>query len=450
MPPRVTPTTTKRRKTKNAAAAKKKGAVNGWGSSKLGGGQYQPQPQQTSSSPSSSSSSSTIGTKSTKKKKKSSGKSSKSQQTDVVKGVVSKSSLDAMVGLSKPATPSATTTPALSPAQSPSSTRRKKRTTETDRKRNAPGLIDEKDGSSPVAKRKKKKGVNKDKSTAETHFYTSEITHLMESVGRFDHIQYDANLLIEDIFRQYILNVAKESERIAMLRGHTEILVEDICFSVRSHPHLMKRIVTFFAYKQHGLTSKTSAITAEKVAVQMPQFEFMNTLMSDCPTLSLPKLLWKQERSRVSSKEHVNIPTEPSVSTSAALRPELDISKLVPTSCGVVFSKSTPQQTISSFATAKKTSFTYKKAKKFRKWLQLTLRLQLRITEATQDIFGFIASEGIKRFAEVTQHVTEEQRRAHGGHPVSVSTDVVCEVYRRIQRDASFGSLFSSANLGIL
>eukprot|EP00056_Hartaetosiga_gracilis_P008749 m.125880 g.125880 ORF g.125880 m.125880 type:complete len:387 (+) comp12986_c0_seq2:39-1199(+) len=288
MPPRVTPTTTKRRKTKNAAAAKKKGAVNGWGSSKLGGGQYQPQPQQTSSSPSSSSSSSTIGTKSTKKKKKSSGKSSKSQQTDVVKGVVSKSSLDAMVGLSKPATPSATTTPALSPAQSPSSTRRKKRTTETDRKRNAPGLIDEKDGSSPVAKRKKKKGVNKDKSTAETHFYTSEITHLMESVGRFDHIQYDANLLIEDIFRQYILNVAKESERIAMLRGHTEILVEDICFSVRSHPHLMKRIVTFFAYKQHGLTSKTSAITAEKVAVQMPQFEFMNTLMSDCPTLSLP------------------------------------------------------------------------------------------------------------------------------------------------------------------
>ncbi|EGD74791.1 hypothetical protein PTSG_07024 [Salpingoeca rosetta] len=245
---------------------------------------------------------------------------------------------------------------------------------------------------------------------ADHYLYQEEVAQLMFQHGEVERLSDDARALIEDIARQHVILLAQECNAAAEVRGADQLDWSDIAFALRKDGVRLARLTQFVRLR--GMSSKD--VRASKPAVQRAwQFgtwDLLNSLndMTAEKPLHYSKGVADDIRASSTSQCHL------------ALEMSDKAHKL-----------------------SRRASFTYKKAKKFRKWIQFHHFVQRRPSDDMIELFGFIASETVAELAQTVRRMIRDSAKRRKSKRMVVSAEIVSEAFRRLQRDASIGSLLT-------
>ncbi|KAH8096662.1 TFIID-18kDa-domain-containing protein [Cristinia sonorae] len=218
--------------------------------------------------------------------------------------------------------------------------------------------------------------------------YVTEISQMMFVFGEVQEPLTETVNLVEDIVRSQIIELVLQARALASKRGARFLSAEDLIFLIRHDRAKVNRLRTYLSWKdvrkhakdnggdgggamEEGLEDGADdklASKAQKITIKLP-WEIM-TIYSDV----LPKTDEEEDEDDIEAHE----------ASIQRLKEADDATRQM------------TREEYQHYSDCRQASFTYRKAKRFREFLNLPPSLDLRANDDTIDIVGFLAFEMVR------------------------------------------------------
>lgn len=234
----------------------------------------------------------------------------------------------------------------------------------------------------------KKTNSGQDPVTTREYKYTQEISQMMFVFGEVQDPNNETVNLVEDIVRSQLIELIVQARALANRRGARYVSAEDLIFLIRHDRGKVNRLRTYLSWKDVRKHAKDSggdggggvevealedgpddklASKAQKITVKLP-WEIM-TIYSEV----LPSDDEEDEEDIEAHEASIQRLKEADDATKEMTREEYQ-----------------------HYSDCRQASFTYRKAKRFREFLNLPTHLDLKANDDTVDIVGFLAFEMVR------------------------------------------------------
>ncbi|KAK7696236.1 hypothetical protein QCA50_000889 [Cerrena zonata] len=227
-----------------------------------------------------------------------------------------------------------------------------------------------------------------DSSGTREYKYSTEISQMMFVVGEVQEPMAETVNLVEDIVRSQIIELVIQARALASRRGARYLSAEDLIFLIRHDRAKVNRLRTYLSWKDVRKHAKDSGADAGAgVEVETLEDGADDKLASKAQKITI-KLPW----------EIVNI-----YSDVLTTDDEEDEDDLEAHEASIQRLKEADDATrdmtraeYQHYSDCRQASFTWRKAKRFREFLNLPTHLDLRANDDTVDIVGFLAFEMVR------------------------------------------------------
>eukprot|EP00732_Lithocolla_globosa_P003298 Lithocolla_globosa_v1_NODE_2574_length_1948_cov_71.245642.p1 type:complete len:302 gc:universal NODE_2574_length_1948_cov_71.245642:1055-150(-) len=286
--------------------------------------------------------------------------------------------------------------------------------------------------------------------------YQSEIQQMMYTFGDVRNTNSQAAELIEDIVRHNIILLAIEACNNAQKRRSRYMHVEDVIFLIRHDVPKVNRIMDFLSWKDvrksepktGGGGGDDDAVVEEEEKHQQPKRKKVK--LSFDYVQSLTNFMKDDEFEEDDSSDLLHLQE-----ITNRLKEADDVTRVM------------SREEYIEYAECRQASFTYKKNKRFREWLNLAVYIDIKPNDEILEILGYIAWEMVCRLTRTALMVKNElenlssdelageseARRQIGSlfatpdEKTPILTHHIREGYRRMQASFQFFHVFQGGNV---
>ncbi|KAF8638558.1 hypothetical protein AX17_002101 [Amanita inopinata Kibby_2008] len=223
--------------------------------------------------------------------------------------------------------------------------------------------------------------------------YTQEISQMMFVFGEVQDPNPDTVNLVEDIVRGQLIELIVQARALATRRGARFLSAEDLIFLVRHDRGKVNRLRTYLSWKdvrKHAKDSGGDAGGGVEVETLEDGADDKITAKAQKITIKLP---WEittiysevlRQSGHQSDDEEDEDDIEAHEASILRLKEADDATRQM------------TREEYQHYSDCRQASFTYRKAKRFREFLNLPPQLDLRASDDTVDIVGFLAFEMVR------------------------------------------------------
>ncbi|KAG7097444.1 hypothetical protein E1B28_004789 [Marasmius oreades] len=238
---------------------------------------------------------------------------------------------------------------------------------------------------------KKEKGLSGSEGVARDYKYTQEISQMMFVFGEVQDPNHETVNLVEDIVRSQLIELIVQARALAIRRGARYLSAEDLIFLIRHDRGKVNRLRTYLSWKDVRKHAKDSGgdggggvedaledgedkleAKAQKITIKLP-WE-ITTIYSEV----------LKQSGHQSDDEEDEDDIEAHEASLQRLKEADDATRQM------------TREEYQHYSDCRQASFTYRKAKRFREFLNLPSHLDLRANDDTVDIVGFLAFEMVR------------------------------------------------------
>ncbi|KIK53290.1 hypothetical protein GYMLUDRAFT_49470 [Collybiopsis luxurians FD-317 M1] len=223
--------------------------------------------------------------------------------------------------------------------------------------------------------------------------YTQEISQMMFVFGEVqDPIQETVNL-VEDIVRGQLVELILQARNLATRRGARYLSAEDLIFLIRHDRGKVNRLRTYLSWKDVRKHAKDSDNAAGGGGVDEALEDGADDKLAAKAQKITIKLPWEittlysevlRQNGHQSDDEEDEDDIEAHEASIQRLKEADDATRQM------------TREEYTHYADCRQATFTYRKAKRFREFLNLPSHLDLRPNDDTVDIVGFLAFEMVR------------------------------------------------------
>ncbi|THU89867.1 TFIID-18kDa-domain-containing protein [Dendrothele bispora CBS 962.96] len=238
--------------------------------------------------------------------------------------------------------------------------------------------------------------------------YTQEISQMMFVFGEVQDPNPETVNLVEDIVRSQLIELIVQARALAIRRGARYLSAEDLIFLIRHDRGKVNRLRTYLSWKDVRKHAKDSggdggggmeealedgddklAAKAQKITIKLP-WE-ITTIYSEV----------LRQSGHQSDDEEDEDDIEAHEASIQRLKEADDATRQM------------TREEYQHYSDCRQASFTYRKAKRFREFLNLPSHLDLRQNDDTVDIVGFLAFEMVRSLTIAGLAVKKSLEESH-------------------------------------
>ncbi|KAJ8456507.1 hypothetical protein ONZ45_g11863 [Pleurotus djamor] len=244
---------------------------------------------------------------------------------------------------------------------------------------------------SPVKKVNGTESIMASSSGAREYKYTQEISQMMFVFGEVQDPVPETVNLVEDIVRSQLIELIVQARSLALRRGARWLTAEDLIFLIRHDRGKVNRLRTYLSWKDVRKHAKDSGGDGGAVEVETLE-EGDDKLAAKAQKITI-KLSWEvttiySEVLRQSGHQSDDEEDEDDIEAH-----EASIQRLKEADDAT---RQMTREEYQHYSDCRQASFTYRKAKRFREFLNLPPHLDLKANDDTIDIVGFLAFEMVR------------------------------------------------------
>ncbi|KAH7887469.1 TFIID-18kDa-domain-containing protein [Phlebopus sp. FC_14] len=223
--------------------------------------------------------------------------------------------------------------------------------------------------------------------------YTQEISQMMFVFGEIQDPNHETVNLVEDIVRSQLIELILQARALANRRGARYLTAEDLIFLIRHDRGKVNRLRTYLSWKdvrKHAKDSGGDGGGGVEVETLEDGADDKLTAKAQKITIKLP---WEistiysevlRQSGHQSDDEEDEDDIEAHEASIQRLKEADDATRLM------------TREEYQHYSDCRQASFTYRKGKRFRDFLNLPPHLDLRANDDTTDIVGFLAFEMVR------------------------------------------------------
>ncbi|KAK0230304.1 TFIID domain-containing protein [Armillaria fumosa] len=223
--------------------------------------------------------------------------------------------------------------------------------------------------------------------------YTQEISQMMFVFGEVQEPNMDTVNLVEDIVRGQLIELIVQARALAVRRGARYLTAEDLIFLIRHDRGKVNRLRTYLSWKDVRKHAKDSGGDGGGgVEVETLEDGADDKLAAKAQKITI-KLPWEittiysevlKQSGHQSDDEEDEDDIEAHEASIQRLKEADDATRQM------------TREEYQHYSDCRQASFTYRKAKRFREFLNLPPHLDLKANDDTVDIVGFLAFEMVR------------------------------------------------------
>ncbi|KDQ64166.1 hypothetical protein JAAARDRAFT_201557 [Jaapia argillacea MUCL 33604] len=266
-----------------------------------------------------------------------------------------------------------------------------------------------------MASMKKTNSTSQDNGGVRDYKYTQEISQMMFVFGEVQDPNIDTVNLVEDIVRSQLIELIVQARALATRRGARYLSAEDLIFLIRHDRGKVNRLRTYLSWKDVRKHAKDSGGDGGGGV----EVETLDDTADDKLTAKAQKITVKLPWEITTIYSDV-LPEDDEEDEEDIEAHEASILRLKEADDAT---KQMTREEYQHYSDCRQASFTYRKAKRFRDFLNLPTQLDLKANDDTVDIVGFLAFEMVRSLTisglEVKKSLEESYlREDHSTSPV--------------------------------
>ncbi|KAI1795095.1 TFIID-18kDa-domain-containing protein [Ganoderma leucocontextum] len=242
--------------------------------------------------------------------------------------------------------------------------------------------------------------------------YSQEISQMMFVFGEVQDPNQETVNLVEDIVRSQLIELILQARALASRRGARHLSAEDLIFLIRHDRAKVNRLRTYLSWKDVRKHAKDSdggggggveveqleddklTAKAQKITIKLP-WEIMNMFSDVLPTDD------EEDEDDIEAHEASIQRLKPAGPPPRRLPSDLHychaiyLIHLLPQEADDATRQMTREE-YQHYSDCRQASFTYRKAKRFKEFLNLPASLDFKTGDDTVDIVGFLAFEMVR------------------------------------------------------
>lgn len=218
--------------------------------------------------------------------------------------------------------------------------------------------------------------------------------------------------IIEDIVRGQVIEILVQSTKTAALRGNRSITPEDVIFLIRHDRAKVIRLITYLSWKDVRKNTKEEGGATESLMEQeggtggVSNVNEQSKLITRYKKLKI-RLPWEiqfmfSEQHLETAEEAEEVDDEEKAATLASLK-RLKMAD--------ERTKNMTKEEYVHWSECRQASFTFRKAKKFREWAQISQICESRPNDDVIDILGFLTFEIVCSLTEEAMAIKSSEER---------------------------------------
>ncbi|KAG6820680.1 hypothetical protein H0H93_013198 [Arthromyces matolae] len=230
-------------------------------------------------------------------------------------------------------------------------------------------------------------------SSVRDYKYTQEISQMMFVFGEVQDPNPETVNLVEDIVRGQIIELILQARALATRRGARYLSAEDLIFLIRHDRGKVNRLRTYLSWKdvrKHAKDSGGDGGAGVEVETLDDGADDKLTAKAQKITIKLPWEIQTIYSEVLKQSGHQSDDEEDEDDIEAH---EASIQRLKEADDAT---RQMTREEYQHYSDCRQASFTYRKAKRFKEFLNLPPHLDLRATDDTVDIVGFLAFEMVR------------------------------------------------------
>ncbi|KAF7789394.1 hypothetical protein EIP86_000338 [Pleurotus ostreatoroseus] len=218
--------------------------------------------------------------------------------------------------------------------------------------------------------------------------YFTEISQMMFVFGEVQDPMPETVSLVEDIVRSQIIELILQARSLASRRGARYLSAEDLIFLIRHDRAKVNRLRTYLSWKDVRKHAKDSGGDAGGgMEVEIPEDGADDKLTAKAQKITI-KLPWE-----IMTMFSDVLATDDEEDEDDIEAHEASIQRLKEADDAT---RQMTREEYQHYSDCRQASFTYRKAKRFREFLNLPPALDLKANDDTIDIVGFLAFEMVR------------------------------------------------------
>lgn len=250
---------------------------------------------------------------------------------------------------------------------------------------------------------------------ADKYKYRVEVQQMMFVSGETHDPPVKTTSLIEDLVRCQVIEILLQATKTAAARGTRLIAAEDVIFMIRHDRAKVNRLITYLSWKDVRKNTKDEGGGTESLMEAegggaagagpggaSDQAKMMNRFKKSKTRLPWEVQFMFSEQHLETSKEADEVDDEEKTARLASLK-RLKMAD--------ERTKSMTKEEYVHWSECRQASFTFKKAKKFREWAQISQICELRPNDDVIDILGFLTFEIVCSLTEEATIIKSAEER---------------------------------------
>ncbi|KIY42993.1 TFIID-18kDa-domain-containing protein [Fistulina hepatica ATCC 64428] len=219
--------------------------------------------------------------------------------------------------------------------------------------------------------------------------YTAEISQMMFVFGEVQDPNPETVNLVEDIIKSQLIELIVQARALSLRRGAKNISGEDLIFLIRHDRGKVNRLRTYLSWKEVRKHAKTDA-QQDGGAAEVDEDDDKLATKAQKITIKLPWEITTMYAEVLKLSGHQSDDEEDEDDIEAH---EASIQRLKEADDAT---RQMTREEYTHYSECRQASFTYRKAKRFRDFLNLPAHLDLKPNDDTIDIVGFLAFEMVR------------------------------------------------------
>lgn len=200
--------------------------------------------------------------------------------------------------------------------------------------------------------------------------------------------------LIEQIVRKQIVDIIIQAAHTAQnVRNARSLSAEDVIFTIRRDAIKVARLQEFLSWKDLRKTARP----AEDVPLEAPDEELFSIADDRRKKKTVARLPWDPISGLVA--EATGLEADLLNDEGAGEEADEDIKRRL--KMADIMTRDMSREEYMEYSECRQASFTYKKAKKFRDWINPAQYVDFRLNDDVVEIMGFLAWEMVRNLTEV-------------------------------------------------
>lgn len=248
------------------------------------------------------------------------------------------------------------------------------------------------------------------------HKYRVEIQQMMFVLGESNDAPVETTSLIEDIVRGQVIEILLQATKSAGVRGTKSIAPEDVIFLMRHDKAKVNRLRTYLSWKdvrknakdqEEGGTESLMEGDASGGASGAPVVQATDSKMLTKYKKLKIRLPWElqfmfSEQHLEAAEESEQVDDDEKAATMASLK-RLKMAD--------DRTKNMTKEEYVHWSECRQASFTFRKAKRFREWAQITQLCDSRPNDDVVDILGFLTFEIVCSLTEEAMQIKSAEEK---------------------------------------